>query len=464
MIAARDTPNGRNVVLGLGTDQTVRMALGDVRPGSVGGHVVDGDRVFLSVANPNGAIYALDRGNGHQIWERPLAGDLQAIPVVAGDAVYVAGTEGIVAVDKATGAVRWSWPLGPVLGAGLAVTGGLVIATTRDAHGGGRRHGPRRPHRPAPCGPSIGVRSGIELALAATRAHPRPERGPSSGRTLLLSTAVAPDGTTYVADIDNSRILIRHPDGKIESWGQKGSGHGQFDFTEVTRNDQSGGVAISPDGKLIAVGDGSNHRVQLFDSSRTWLRWIGRLRREDGQFVNPYCVTIDAQARIWVVDVAQPEVQVFDSRGVHLRTFGEQGSSEGQLDRPGSVFIDPGSDEVFVPDFANRRVSVFSDDGTWLRDYDRHLNPALDLDEVNAVVVDAAGRLFVVDATSRIFVIEHDGALLTTIGNQLPTVGAVGYTSFAIDAAGKLTFADIGHETEARIIVSQLLAPIWPPR
>jgi hypothetical protein len=99
----------------------------------------------------------------------------------------------------------------------------------------------------------------------------------------------------------------------------------------------------------------------------------------------------------------------------------------------------------------------------WLRDYDRHLNPALDLDEVNAVVVDAAGRLFVVDTTSRMFVIEHDGALFTTISNQLPTVGAVGYASFAIDASGKLTFADIGHETEARIIVSQLLAPIRPP-
>ncbi len=370
VIAARDTPNGRNVVLGLGTDGTEQWRWETSGRDRIGGHVVDGDRVFLLVANPNGAIYALDRGNGHQIWERPLAGDLQAIPVVAGDAVYVAGTEGIVAVDKATGAVRWSWPLGPVLGAGLAVTGGLVIATTRDAHGGGRVMA-----LADPTDPRLAARPSASAAASNSPSQPPAlirvlSADPISGRTLLLSTAVAPDGTTYVADIDNSRILIRHPDGKIESWGEKGSGHGQFDFTEVTRNDQSGGVAISPDGKLIAVGDGSNHRVQLFDSSRTWLRSIGRLGREDGQFVNPCCVTIDAQDRIWVVDVAQSEVQVFDSRGVHLRTFGEQGSSEGQLDRPGSVFIDPGSDEVFVPDFANRGVSVFSDDGTWLRDYD----------------------------------------------------------------------------------------------
>jgi hypothetical protein len=76
---------------------------------------------------------------------------------------------------------------------------------------------------------------------------------------------------------------------------------------------------------------------------------------------------------------------------------------------------------------------------------------------------DAAGRQFAVDTTSRLFVIDHGGALLAMIGNQFPTLGAVEYASFAIDAGGKLTFADIGHETEARLIVSQLLAPIWPP-
>jgi DNA-binding beta-propeller fold protein YncE len=79
----------------------------------------------------------------------------------------------------------------------------------------------------------------------------------------------------------------------------------------VTRNDASGGVAVAPDGKLIAVGDGANHRVQLFDGARKFLISIGRLGREDGQFLNPCCIAIDTDHRIWVVDSAREDVQVF---------------------------------------------------------------------------------------------------------------------------------------------------------
>ena len=78
---------------------------------------------------------------------------------------------------------------------------------------------------------------------------------------------------------------------------------------------------------------------------------------------------------------------------------------------------------MYIPDFANRRVSVFSTDGTWLRHYDRKLNDELRFDEVNVVVVDGAGRLCVVDTTNRLFVLDRDGTLLHTFavhGGQLP--------------------------------------------
>ena len=166
----------------------------------------------------------------------------------------------------------------------------------------------------------------------------------------------------------NSRILVRSADGTIKSWGEYGSEPGQFNFSEVTRNDSSGGVAVSPDGELIAVGDGANHRVQLFDADRSFLLSIGRLGREDGQFVNPCCLAVDSEHRIWVVDAGREDIQVFSESGEHLLTFAEPGHGDGQLSRPSGVFVDAAAERVYVADFSNRRAAVFSTDGTWIQE------------------------------------------------------------------------------------------------
>src|SRR4029079_14127679 len=97
------------------------------------------------------------------------------------------------------------------------------------------------------------------------------------------------------------RILVQDPSGRRRWWGERGSGKGQFDFSAVTQNDGSAGVAVSPDGGLIAVSEGGNHRIQLFDRNLEHVRFIGRTGRGDGPFINP-SATIDLDHRIWVVD------------------------------------------------------------------------------------------------------------------------------------------------------------------
>ena len=87
--------------------------------------------------------------------------------------------------------------------------------------------------------------------------------------SLPLGSAVDPDGTMYAVDMLNNRVIVRHPDGEIVYWGERGGGPGEFDFAPVTENDASTSIAVSPDGELIVVGDGNNHRVQVFDGSRT---------------------------------------------------------------------------------------------------------------------------------------------------------------------------------------------------
>jgi sugar lactone lactonase YvrE len=320
-----------------------------------------------------------------------------------------------------------------------------------------------------PADPRIGSTASAPPAATAAPASPIPANvrvlstDPVAGQTLLLTTAVAPDGTMYVTDMANSRILVRSPKGKVEQWGEFGSGPGEFNFTEVTRNDNASGVAVSPDGKLIAVGDGANHRVQLFDRDRKYIRSIGRLGRDDGQFVNPCCLAIDEQHRIWVVDAGREDVQVFSEAGKHLLTFAGSGHGGGQLSRPSSIVVDLTANRVYVGDFANRRVAVFATDGTWIDGFGGVMANGQQLGETNDVEVDRSGRMFVLEDSGRIHVLAPDGTPIATISNQYPDIGVVEVATFALDNAGRLYFADIGDGTRARLVVAQLEAPLWPP-
>jgi outer membrane protein assembly factor BamB len=463
--ATRDNAGGHNAVLGLSADGTERWRWEPLERGRIAAFTVDKDRVIVQSDVDDTAVQAIDIRTGDDLWTTRMPGQLQMIPVVAGETVYLGGKQaGITALDTTTGAIRWEFPFEGLFGGGMVVTGGLLIATIQEEGGGGRvvaLAAPADPRHvalasaPPTSQPSATPLAPLPLDVASVDVIP--------GRSLPLGTAVAPDGTMYVTDMWNSRVIIRHPDGEIEYWGETGGGPSEFDFAPVTENDSSTSIAVSPDGELIAVGDGNNHRVQLFDGSRGNPRSIGRLGREDRQFVNPCCLAVDAEHRIWVVDTAQAEVQVFGEDGMHLDTFGSPGTGDGQLNRPGIPFVDLATDEVYIPDFGNRRVSVFSTNSTWLRHYDQELNDELQFDEVNLVAVDRAGRLFIVDTTDRLFVLDRDGNLLHTFAGTAPGAGDIEFGPFVIDDEGKIYLTDLSDSTDARLIIGQLGAPLWPP-
>ena len=463
--AGRDNSGGHNLVVGLATDGTQRWRWEPLDRGRIGAFTVAADRVIVKSDVTDSVMQAIDLRSGDELWTTPLPGELQMIPVVAEETVYVGGRQaGVTAMNTTTGAVLWRVPMEGAAGGGMAVTGGLLIVATHEDGGRGRvvaLADPADPRRsalasaPPTSRPSATAIPALPLEVLSIDVIP--------GQSLPLGAAVAPDGTMYAADMWNSRVIVRHPDGKIEYWGERGGGPGEFDFATVTEGDASTSISVSPDGQLIVIGDGNNHRVQVFDGSRRHLASIGRLGREDRQFVNPCCVTVDAEHRIWVVDTAQAEVQVFDADGTHLLTFGSPGSGDGELLRPGGPFVDLAKAEVYIPDFGNRRVSVFSTDGTWLRHYDRKLNDELRFDEVNGVVVDRAGRLIVIDTTNRLFVLDRDGRLLYTFALRAPGAGDIELGPFVIDDDGRMYLIDLSEATEARLIIGQLGAPLWPP-
>ena len=105
------------------------------------------------------------------------------------------------------------------------------------------------------------------------------------------SVVVARNGDIFVGDghggDTNARIVKFSKDGKfIKTWGEKGSGPGEFDTPHAMAMDQRG---------RLFVGDRNNNRIQIFDQDGNYIvQWH--------QFSRPSGVFIDKNDIIYVAD------------------------------------------------------------------------------------------------------------------------------------------------------------------
>ena len=147
--------------------------------------------------------------------------------------------------------------------------------------------------------------------------------GPVTDKTSTVGSAIDPvTGNLWVAVPFENRYWIISPKGKyLESWGQAGTGPGQFDFSDHLPNpDGWGAIAFAPDGSFY-VGDTGNHRVQAFDAKRRFLRHWGAFGTDDGQFVQIDSLATDGQT-VYVGDGDRHDIQAFDASGAFVRAFG----------------------------------------------------------------------------------------------------------------------------------------------
>lgn len=77
------------------------------------------------------------------------------------------------------------------------------------------------------------------------------------------------------------------------------------------------GVAVSPDGRLVAVTDSFNHCVQVFSSGDG--RYVGTVGRGRGHapgfFNRPAGIQYDGEGKLYVADSGNHRVQVRKGRG-----------------------------------------------------------------------------------------------------------------------------------------------------
>lgn len=178
--------------------------------------------------------------------------------------------------------------------------------------------------------------------------------------------AVAPDGTLYVADSRNHRVLhLDAQGGLLQVWGS---------FAETTQAgaapagtfNEPWGIAVGLDGSVY-VADTWNHRIQHFTADGMFINMWGTFGQASSSsaFWGPRGVAIDEAGRVLVTDTGNKRVLVFSPNGDYITQFGEVGMKLGAFDEPVGLAVAP-SGLVFVADTWNHRVQTFSAGGNGL--------------------------------------------------------------------------------------------------
>jgi hypothetical protein len=88
----------------------------------------------------------------------------------------------------------------------------------------------------------------------------------------------------------------------LHAWGSAGNGPGQFHLPS--------GTAVAADG-TVYVADRNNHRIQAFDAAGAFLRTWGTEGTGVGQFRSPLGVAVAPDGMVYVADVRNHRIQAF---------------------------------------------------------------------------------------------------------------------------------------------------------
>ena len=149
-----------------------------------------------------------------------------------------------------------------------------------------------------------------------------------------------PAGQIWVSNAETGQYVIYDADGAfIETWGEAGTGPGQFNFFSPAGADL-GDVAFAADGSFF-VADTGNHRVQKFAADRTFLLSWGDSGdgTADGELRGAGLIVILSDGTLLVADYERNDIQQFAADGTFLGSFAKEDATNTALRGPAGMTV-----------------------------------------------------------------------------------------------------------------------------
>jgi outer membrane protein assembly factor BamB len=339
----------------------------------IGNPNVAGDTVYFGTTQqdgpPSGRLYAVDRASGHVRWQFVGPSGRQLIPgpvrdgivyvsgsddgiyalrddgsvatqvwhvdaprawfpmVLVGDILYEQRADGSIgAYATADGSLLWETPA-ITEARGPLVSGGMVFTSNNRgvfAYADGTLVAQLAKSSPEPTRTPAPTPLAIAILSTTIKQFSRADLGlpPQTSSTGVLGTGVGPDGLLYVLDTQPKVTVIDPETGKVvRSWGEQGSSDGQFDVRRDDGNPGYGDIEVGSDG-LVYVGDGSNHRIQVFKPDGTFVRKFGSFGTGPGRLGTFENIELGPDGTVYV----------FSNGGI--TTFTREGKARWQIQDP----------------------------------------------------------------------------------------------------------------------------------
>ena len=148
-------------------------------------------------------------------------------------------------------------------------------------------------------------------------------------------------------------------------------------------------IGIAATQQKVYITDTGSSRIQVWDDNLNFTNEFGKIGKDDGEFKQPFDLSIDSHEHLYVVDRGNKRIQVFNATGEYSRQFG----SDTLIDPVSIAIHTQRNDTVYVVDRGNNCVSKFIKDGEFIGSFS-----SVTLSEPSGIAVDHnTGAVYVCD-------------------------------------------------------------------
>jgi DNA-binding beta-propeller fold protein YncE len=162
-----------------------------------------------------------------------------------------------------------------------------------------------------------------------------------------------------------------------------------------------------------------------------------------GQLIWPAGIALDSQENVYVTDEWLNRISIFDQDGTFLRDWGTAGSDDGELNGPSGIAIDR-QDVLYIVDSRNHRVQKFTKDGKFLNTWGSLGSGEGQFNSPWGITLDHLGNVYVADHKNhRVQKFTPDGQFIMQFGSYGTGKGQLNRpTDVAVDPDGDVYVCD----------------------